>query len=129
MFAHSLRSQVAYPSSSQWFSNDKVLHSAQTPESWTKDDSENTFAHNKSGLQLAAFQEFFKSRCSSFLLTEVFRGCADPWNLPWGVDINNNCKQQYDKSVWWFCDGEVCNHGQIDDKDRSGFFFARHLPK
>ena len=54
------------------------------------------------------------------LIAEMFRGCADPWNLPWGIDPDpgSNCRQQNDKSIWWFCEGELCNDGQIDQQSR-----------
>ena len=40
----------------------------------------------------------------------VYRGCANDGNLPWGVDPNTQCQYQGDsKSLWWFCEGDLCN--------------------
>ena len=56
---------------------------------------------------------------TGLFVPEIFRGCADPWNLPWGVSNKRNCEQQgYTDSVWWFCDGDLCNHGEIDGAAR-----------
>lgn len=53
--------------------------------------------------------------------TEIFRGCADQWNLPWGTDTNQNCSRQgYSGAIWWFCDGHLCNDGSLEGSDRCG---------
>ena len=51
-----------------------------------------------------------------------YRGCADPHNLPFNVNPNANCKYQGPgKSLWYFCDGDRCNNGQIgQDHDYCG---------
>ena len=44
----------------------------------------------------------------------VYRGCADPRNLPLGVDSSVQCREQGRlPAVWWFCNGTLCNSGQF----------------
>ena len=46
----------------------------------------------------------------------IYRGCADPENLPLGVDISVGCQGQgISSAIWWFCDGTLCNGGVFDD--------------
>ncbi len=50
----------------------------------------------------------------------VYRGCADPDKLPLGVYTgvtpDENCKYQGPrKSLWWFCQGKLCNIGQLGE--------------
>lgn len=52
----------------------------------------------------------------------VYRGCANEENLPWGVSTSTNCKRQGPKnSLWWFCEGDLCNDGVLGEtEDRCG---------
>ena len=44
----------------------------------------------------------------------VYRGCADSDKLPWNITSAVNCHYQGSrKALWWFCDGNKCNTGQI----------------
>jgi len=44
----------------------------------------------------------------------VYRGCADPRNLPLGVDSSLQCREQgLLPAVWWFCNGTLCNSQQF----------------
>ena len=44
----------------------------------------------------------------------VYRGCADPRNLPLGVDSSLQCREQGPlPAVWWFCNGTLCNSEQF----------------
>ena len=44
----------------------------------------------------------------------LYRGCADPSNLPWEVDTSLNCQYQGQiPSLWYFCDGHLCNGGRF----------------
>ncbi len=48
------------------------------------------------------------------MIVVLFRGCADKWNLPWRVDTSVNCETQgYRGSVWWFCNGDLCNDADM----------------
>ncbi|KAK2154660.1 hypothetical protein LSH36_261g01040 [Paralvinella palmiformis] len=47
----------------------------------------------------------------------VYRGCADPWNLPYHVDTSVNCTRKDDGSIWWFCTGTHCNRGTFGHDD------------
>ena len=42
----------------------------------------------------------------------VYRGCADQYKLPINVDPYKNCQYQAG-SLWYFCDGDLCNKQQI----------------
>ena len=44
----------------------------------------------------------------------VYRGCADPRNLPLGVDSSVQCRELGRlHAVWWFCNGTLCNSEQF----------------
>lgn len=62
----------------------------------------------------------------------VYRGCADPANLPIRVNVSVNCQPQGpDSSVWWFCRGSLCNSGAFGSGDICwvpGQVEARPLP-
>ena len=46
-------------------------------------------------------------------VTVVYRGCADPHVLPWGVTPAHQCTNQGpNKALWWFCIGNLCNFGE-----------------
>ena len=48
----------------------------------------------------------------------VYRGCADTENLPYDVRQALNCKYQGPKkSLWWFCEGDLCNEGQLGESE------------
>ena len=52
----------------------------------------------------------------------VYRGCANPWNLPLDVDVNKQCEYQGEsdwRPLWWFCDGNLCNDEQLGGSDET----------
>ncbi|CAH1794485.1 unnamed protein product [Owenia fusiformis] len=50
----------------------------------------------------------------------VYRGCANKENLSLGVDPNKQCAYQGD-SLWYFCDGDLCNKKQLGDYGVCGY--------
>ncbi len=49
----------------------------------------------------------------------MYRGCADPVNLPWGVRPDRPCvPQAAAASIWWFCNGDRCNDGNLYGEGR-----------
>ncbi|CAH1798859.1 unnamed protein product [Owenia fusiformis] len=49
----------------------------------------------------------------------IYRGCADQNNLPFGVTPYTRCNYK-DGSLWEFCQGDLCNKGQIKDDKKCG---------
>jgi len=48
----------------------------------------------------------------------IYRGCADAKNLPLNVSPRQNCVPQGRAlSVWWFCNGSLCNSGSFGKED------------
>ena len=43
----------------------------------------------------------------------VYRGCANQENLPLGVSSYNRQCQYQAGSLWFFCDGDLCNSKQL----------------
>ncbi|CAH1775573.1 unnamed protein product [Owenia fusiformis] len=50
----------------------------------------------------------------------VYRGCANPENLPLGVSAYRQCAYQ-GESFYFFCKGDLCNAGQLGQEGVCGY--------